>query len=101
MAVAILAFCLLRTVVEAWYIGVSAASPDRLITRNAVSLIFPLPLAYRQKILQVAGVRKVGYGNWFAGVYIDEKNFFPSFAIGPIITSILPGIHHPARPARF
>jgi putative ABC transport system permease protein len=83
MAVAILAFCLLRTVVEAWYIGVSAAAPDRLITRNAVSLIFPLPLAYRQKILQVAGVRKVGYGNWFAGVYIDERHFFPRFAIGP------------------
>jgi putative ABC transport system permease protein len=83
MAVAILAFCLLRTVVEAWYIGVSAAAPDRLVTRNAVSLIFPLPIAYRQKILQVAGVRKVAYGNWFGGVYIDERHFFPRMAIGP------------------
>ncbi len=83
MAVAILAFCLLRTVVDAWYIGVSAAAPDRLVTRNAVSLIFPLPIAYRQKILQVAGVRKVAYGNWFAGVYIDERHFFPRIAIGP------------------
>jgi putative ABC transport system permease protein len=83
MAVAILAFCLLRTVVEAWYIGVAAASPDRLITRSAVSLIFPLPIAYRQKILQVAGVRKVAYGNWFGGVYIDERHFFPRMAIGP------------------
>jgi putative ABC transport system permease protein len=83
MAVAILAFCLLRTVVEAWYLGVAAAAPDRLVTRNAVSLIFPLPIAYRQKILQVPSVRKVAYGNWFGGVYIDERNFFPRMAIGP------------------
>jgi putative ABC transport system permease protein len=83
MAVAILAFCLLRTVVEAWYLGVAAASPDRLVTRNAVSLIFPLPIAYRQRILQTAGVSKVGYGNWFGGVYVDERQFFPRMAVGP------------------
>jgi putative ABC transport system permease protein len=83
MAVAILAFCLLRTVVEAWYAGVAAASPNRLVTRNAVSLIFPLPLNYRQKILQVPGVSQVAYANWFAGVYIDERNFFPRMAVGP------------------
>lgn len=83
MAVATLAFCLLQTVVNAWYAGVSAASPDRLVTRNAVSLIFPLPLSYRQKILQVPGVVDAVYGNWFGGVYIDEKHFFPRIAIGP------------------
>lgn len=83
MAVAILAFCLLRTVVDAWYAGVSAASPNRLITRNAVSLIFPLPISYRQKILQVPGVTQVGYANWFGGVYIDERHFFPRMAVGP------------------
>jgi len=83
MAVAILAFCLLRTVVDAWYAGVSAASPNRLVTRSAVSLIFPLPISYRQKILQVPGVRQVAYANWFAGVYIDERHFFPRMAVGP------------------
>ena len=83
MAVAILAFCLLRTVVDAWYAGVSAASPNRLVTRNAVSLIFPLPISYRQKILQVPGVRQVAYANWFGGVYIDERHFFPRMAVGP------------------
>ncbi|NTV43445.1 MAG: ABC transporter permease, partial [Syntrophobacteraceae bacterium] len=82
MAVAILAFCLLRTVVDAWYAGVSAASPNRLVTRNAVSLIFPMPLSYKQKILQVPGVSQVSYANWFAGVYVDEKQFFPRIAIG-------------------
>lgn len=82
MAVAILAFCLLHTVVNAWYAGVSAAAPDRLVTRNAVSLIFTLPISYRQKILQVDGVKRVAYGSWFGGIYIDERNFFPRIAIG-------------------
>ncbi len=83
MAVAILAFCLLRTTVEAWYAGVAAASPDRLITRNAVSLIFTLPVSYHQRIQRVEGVRQVAYANWFGGIYIDEKHFFPRMAVGP------------------
>jgi putative ABC transport system permease protein len=50
LAVAILAFCLLRTVVAAWYAGVSSASPSRLVTRSAISLMFRLPMAYLPKI---------------------------------------------------
>ena len=44
VAIAILAFGLLRTVIDAWYAGVEASSASRLVTRNAVSLVFPLPL---------------------------------------------------------
>jgi putative ABC transport system permease protein len=80
ITIAILAFGLLRTVISAWYAGVEASSATRLITRNAVSLIFFLPLSYREKISQVPGVTEVGYSVWFGGVYIDEKNFFPNFA---------------------
>jgi len=83
MAVAILAFCLLDTVVEAWYVGVNSASPNRLVSRNAVSLIFPLPLNYRSRIQLVPGVDQVVYANWFGGVYIDEHHFFPRIAVGP------------------
>lgn len=83
MAVAILAFCLLRTTVEAWYGGVAAASPNRLICRNSVSLIFTLPVSYRQRILQVPEVKQVAYANWFGGIYIDERHFFPRMAVGP------------------
>jgi putative ABC transport system permease protein len=46
VAVAILAFGLLRTVIGAWYAGVDAASASRLVTRNAISILFPLPLSY-------------------------------------------------------
>jgi putative ABC transport system permease protein len=81
MAVAVLAFCLLRTVVAAWYSGVAASSPNRLVTRNAISLVFRLPLAYLPKIQALPGITGLAYGNWFGGIYIDEKNFFPQFAV--------------------
>ncbi len=83
MIVAIVAFGLLRTVVDAWYAGADATSATRLITRNAISLVFTLPLSYRNKIRQVEGVNSISYADWFGGIYIDEKNFFPQFAIEP------------------
>jgi len=81
ITIAILAFGLLRTFVGSWYAGVKASSANRLITRNAISLIFPLPLSYKDKIRQIDGVKEIAYGNWFAGVYKDEKNFFANYAI--------------------
>ena len=81
IAVAILAFGLLRTVISSWYAGVEAASTSRLVTRNAISIIFPLPISYKEKIRQIDGVKIVSYGNWFGGVYIDEKNFFANFCV--------------------
>ena len=83
VAVAVLAFGLLKTLVAAWYLGVESSSASRLITRNAISLVFTLPASYQEKIRQVPGVTAVAKGNWFGGVYIDEKNFFPNFAIEP------------------
>ena len=83
IVVAIVAFGLLRTVVDAWYAGANASSSARLITRNAVSLVFPLPLTYAQKLRQVDGVASVSWANWFGGVYVSERNFFAQFAIDP------------------
>jgi len=83
VAIAILAFGLLRTVISAWYIGVEASSASRLVTRNAVSLVFPLPLSYKEKIRQIEGIKGVSYGTWFGGIYIDEKHFFANYAVEP------------------
>ena len=83
IVVAIVAFGLLRTIVDAWYAGAEATSSARLVTRNSISLVFPLPFNYAQKIRQVEGVSAVAGGNWFGGVYITEGNFFPQFAIDP------------------
>ncbi|MBL8399518.1 ABC transporter permease [Accumulibacter sp.] len=83
LVVAICAFGLLRTIVDAWYAGVEASSSTRLVTRSSISLTFQLPLNYAQRIRAVEGVRALSWANWFGGVYITERNFFPQFAIDP------------------
>ncbi len=83
IAIAIVAFGLLRTLVDVWYMGAEQASATRLVTRNAISLVFPLPLSYKERIQQVQGVSEVSYGSWFGGIYIDEKHFFANYAVEP------------------
>lgn len=90
LIVATVAFGLLQTVVDAWYAGADAASSARLITRNAVSLVFTLPINYREKLRGVEGVRAVAAGNWFGGIYKEPKNFFPQFAIEPAYVAMYP-----------
>ena len=83
LVVAILAFGLLQTVVQAWYAGADMASATRLITRNATSLVFPVPIYYRERIRAIGGVKAVAVSNWFGGIYKDQSfgNFFPQFAV--------------------
>ena len=83
LVVAILAFGLLQTVVNAWYAGADMASANRLVTRNATSLVFSMPAYYRERIKAIDGVTAVAISNWFGGVYKDQtfKNFFATFAV--------------------
>lgn len=83
IVIAVVAFGLLRTVVTVWDSSVDAASANRLITRQAVSFLFPLPYAYRDKIKDVEGVKTVSYANWFGGIYKDKNNFFARLAVDP------------------
>lgn len=83
IAIAIIAFGLLRTVLTSWDAQVEVASLNRLITRQAVSFIFPLPYAYKSKIEAVEGVGTVTFSAWFQGVYKDKDHFFPRLAIDP------------------
>jgi putative ABC transport system permease protein len=83
MAIAVMAFVVIRTAVDAWYSQAKASSPNRLVSINAVSLVFPIPLAYKQKVADVPGVKAVTYAQWFGGIYVDPKNFFPQFAVDP------------------
>lgn len=80
-AVALFLFAFLAVVRGAFNRGADIAGADRLVTINRVSIIQPLPLAYRDKILRIPGVKAVTHNNWFGGVYQDEKNFFPQFVI--------------------
>jgi len=81
LALAVMAFGLIRTFINVWYTGARAAAPDRIITRHSASIIFELPLAYKERLLQIEGVENVTCANWFGGIYVDKKNFFPQFSI--------------------
>ncbi len=81
LVIAIVAFGLLQTVVDAWFAGANATSAARMVTRNAISLVFPMPSYYRERIKAIPGVKAVAHSQWFGGVYIEPKNFFPQFAV--------------------
>jgi putative ABC transport system permease protein len=80
-AVALFLFAFLAVVRGAFNRGADIAGADRLVIINRISIIQPLPLAYRDKILRIPGVKAITHNNWFGGVYQEEKNFFPQFAI--------------------
>jgi putative ABC transport system permease protein len=82
-AVALFLFAFLGVVKGAFNRGMDVAGADRLVVINRTSIINPIPLSYRDKILRIPGVAYVTHDNWFGGVYQDEKNFFPQFVIDP------------------
>ena len=84
LVVAVCAFGLLRTIVDAWYAGAEASSSTRLVTRSATSLTVPLPLAYAERLRAIDGISGLSWSNWFGGVYITERNFFPQFAVDSV-----------------
>jgi putative ABC transport system permease protein len=65
-----------------------SAAPEealRLVTRNRVSLAFPLPEYYEQRIKKISGVREICPRSWFGGIYIDNRpeHFFARFSTDP------------------
>ena len=81
IAVALFLFGLLVTIETALSAGVDVAGADRLVVRNKISLIMPLPLSYQERLRQIDHVTEATFATWFGGVYQDQKNFFPQFAI--------------------
>jgi len=65
-----------------------SAAPEealRLVTRNRVSLAFPLPEYYEPQIKKMTGVREICPRSWFGGIYIDNRpeHFFARFSTDP------------------
>lgn len=82
----LLLLTLLMSIYRGFYLDKgSAESTLRIVTRNKVSLVFPLPSYYREKIRTVPGVVHVSPWNWFGGIYKDQKpeNFFAQFSVDP------------------
>jgi len=64
----------------------SQAPPEqalRLVVRNRVSPAVSMPIAYREKIRGIAGVREVMPFQFFGGVYKERKNVFARYAVEP------------------
>jgi putative ABC transport system permease protein len=82
-AVALFLFAFLSVVRDAFGRGAEVAGADRMFIINRTSIINPLPLSYRDKILRIPGVKNITHNNWFGGIYQDENNRFPQFVIDP------------------
>ncbi|MBI4508009.1 MAG: ABC transporter permease [Deltaproteobacteria bacterium] len=65
VAIAIMAFVLLRTVIKEWYAAAEVAAKDRVVTRNKVTFVVLLPKRYVEDIRGVSGVKAATFANWF------------------------------------
>jgi putative ABC transport system permease protein len=81
VALALFLFASLRTVVTTLAATAQFGGARRLVTTNATGIVFPLPLAYANRLKAVPGVEAVSWANWFGGRYGDGKRFFANFAV--------------------
>ena len=81
--VAFLLFALLSAIAYAFKGGADVADAERLIVVDKISLINPLPLAYRNRIASTPGVESVTHASWFGGFYQDPRNQFAQFPTDP------------------
>jgi len=82
VAVAILAFVLVRTVLTSWTAAADHAAKDRVATRHKVSFVMSLPYKYVQEIENIPGVSLAMHANWFgAKDPNNEQDFFATIAV--------------------
>jgi putative ABC transport system permease protein len=97
VALALFLFASLRSVTTTLAATAQFGGARRLVTLNATGLVFPLPLAYANRIRTLKGVTGLSWANWFGGRYGDGKTFFANFAVDPeSYLSIYPEIVLPA-----
>jgi putative ABC transport system permease protein len=73
MGLCILLFCTLQSALARFNRVIDSRSPKRLVTRNAVTFMIPLPITHRDGILKVPGVRRVAVMNPFGGILPAKK----------------------------
>jgi putative ABC transport system permease protein len=82
VAVSLFLFTTLQTALrELTQPATSEDSALRLAVRHKVSIASVLPAKYQTRIERMPGVQRVMKLTWFGGIYKDERNFFPQFAI--------------------
>lgn len=84
VAVAVVTFLLLRTVIWSYEVFAEQAVPDRVVTRHKVTFIMPLPKRYIEDIRATPGVRAATWSSWWGGKEPNhEEEFFATFAVDP------------------
>ena len=84
MAIAIVAFLLLRTVIWAWASGAEWAAKDRVVTRHKVTFVMTLPKRYVEDVRNAPHVKAVTWANWFGGKDPKhDREFFAALAVDP------------------
>ncbi len=81
--VAFILFVYLATIRNAFAFGTSVAGANRLVVRNRVTLIQPLPQAYERRIEQIAGVADAAQQSWFGGLYQEKQVSWGQIAVVP------------------
>jgi putative ABC transport system permease protein len=82
VAVAVVAFITLRTVVMAWTVGAEYAVKDRLYTRHKITFVMTLPKRYITDLRAAPHVKVATFANWFGGKDPKhEHEFFQAIAV--------------------
>lgn len=88
VALSVLIFCAIRTMILSFTGGADDAAADRIATRHKVSYTMQLPKHYIDDLRQVPGVEKATWANWFgakdpkrrvpffAGIAVDQESYF-------------------------
>jgi putative ABC transport system permease protein len=89
--VAFLLFGLMQTMRVALTGNADLAGADRLMTMHKMAIVQPLPESYVNRIRAVEGVKVATSFDWFGGVYQDDRNQVPTFAVDvPTFLSVYP-----------
>jgi putative ABC transport system permease protein len=84
VSIAIVAFLLLRTVVWAWGAASANAAKDRIVTRQKVTFVMPLPKRYVAEVRAAPHVTQATWATWFGGQDPKhDREFFMTLAVDP------------------
>ena len=82
VTVALFLYCALGGILDTLQESIKVGSESRLVTRNKISLVQWMPMAYKQRIETVPGVKRVAVQQWFgAQDPNDTKGFFAQFGV--------------------
>jgi putative ABC transport system permease protein len=80
---AFLLFGLLQSLNSIFNAGADFVGATRLMTQARVSFTQPLPIGIVPKLEAVPGVARVGYSQWFGGIWQENTQVF-TFAVDPL-----------------